>query len=97
MKIVITTDKSKSLSLLSKISMLFFGAFLTAIIWMLLSKCLGEYGIGIGLWLMVILIFLGLKKTQKGTYPRIIVYGMMAATIFAFTITMGFFLLMGLA
>lgn len=93
MKIVITTDQGRSTSILSKISMFFFGTFLTAIIWSLLSKSLGEYGIITGLLLMIALILLGFKKTQKNTYPRTIVYGMLTTTIFASVMILGFLLL----
>jgi len=93
MKIVITTDQGRSTSILSKISMFFFGAFFTAIIWSIFSKFLGEYGIIIGLIFMIALIIFGFKKTQKGTYPRVVVYGMLATTTFASVMIIGFLLL----
>lgn len=92
MKIVITTDQGKSTSILSKISMFFFGSFFTAIIWAMFSKFLGEYGIITGLLFMIALIIFGFKKTQKNTYPRVIVYGMTATTIFASVMIIGFLL-----
>ncbi|MDP2643234.1 MAG: hypothetical protein Q8P62_05320 [Candidatus Peregrinibacteria bacterium] len=93
MKIIITTDQGRSTTVLSKISMFFFGAFVTAILWALLSKYLGEYGIITGLLSMIALIFIGFKKTQKNTYPRIIVYGMLSTTIFASVLIVGFLLI----
>ncbi|PIZ75300.1 hypothetical protein COY05_04160 [Candidatus Peregrinibacteria bacterium CG_4_10_14_0_2_um_filter_38_24] len=93
MKIIITTNKNRSTTILSKISMFFFGAFVTAILWALLSKYLGEYGIITGLLSMITLIFLGFKKTQKNTYPRIIVYGMLSTTILASILILGFLLI----
>lgn len=93
MKIVITTDQGRSTSILSKISMFFFGSFFTAIIWLIFSKFLGEYGIIIGLIFMITMIIFGFKKTQKDTYTRIIVYGMLATTTFASVMIIGFLLL----
>jgi len=77
--------------------MFFFGAFATAVFWALLSKYLGQYGIIIGFWLVIILIFLGFQKTQKSTYPRVIVYGILTATIVVTALVLGFFLLLGLS
>lgn len=82
MKIEIIKDYQGA-SLLSKISGILFGVFLTSLIFLFSIKLLEEIGLYLGLVLTILIAILGFRYTKKRTTLRMITWGL------SITLTLG--------
>ncbi|MFA5948410.1 MAG: hypothetical protein WC806_05615 [Candidatus Gracilibacteria bacterium] len=81
MQIEITTKKGIVDRVLAKLSIVLFGVFLTSMIFAILIKLLGVYGIYLGILICGTLIFCGFYYIQKGTRLRLMAISMLSTII----------------
>jgi len=85
MQINITTKEGPVAKILKKLTLVFFGIFLTSLIFSLSTRLAGSYGIWLGLLFCGILIFSGFYYKEKKTKTRLIAWTMLL-TILIFLI-----------
>jgi hypothetical protein len=85
MQINITTKEGPAAKVIKKLTLVFFGIFLTSLIFSLSTKFMGSPGIWLGLLICGLLIFSGFYYIEKGTKTRLIAWTMLL-TILIFLI-----------
>ncbi|MFA6917489.1 MAG: hypothetical protein WC285_01465 [Candidatus Gracilibacteria bacterium] len=85
MQITITSKEGPVAKILKKLTVIFFGIFLTSLIFALATSFAGKYGIWLGLLLCGLLIFGGFYYVGRESRIRIVTWTMLI-TIIAFII-----------
>jgi hypothetical protein len=72
----------KHIGILEYLTLILAGIFITSIVFALLTKPLGEFGVYLGILLCGAIVFCGFYYVEKGTKLRAVTWGILGTLIF---------------